>query len=408
MNPSKRKFTVLKQIVKHIPRNLVPRLASKHGVDKQSRDISPWSHVLSLLHAQLSHALSLNDVCDTLRNHAGALKDIRAASPPSRNGLSNANRKRNPAMAEELFWSVLLELKRRSPRFWLGHGYSGVPYRFKRAINAVDSTTIKLFANSMSWAKHRRRKAAAKMHLRLDLQTFLPRYALVKAASTHDSTEAVELCAGLSEGEIAVFDKAYCDFSHLALLNKRKVFWVTRLKDNIQYRVVGQHRRPGGRIIKDVLIELTGIGTSEHYPEYLRLVEAIVEVDGRQMRMTFITNNMHWASSSVCGLYKCRWGIEVFFKEIKQTLQIADFLGYNENAVKWQIWTALLTYVLLRYIHHVYQWPFTFPRLFTVIRGVLWSCFDLAGVLESCGTAGAPKRMRASPDQVYLPGFAPG
>lgn len=408
MNPSKRKFTVLKQIVKLIPGNLVPKLARKHEVDKQSRSFSPWSHVLSLLYAQFSHALSLNDVCDALRNHAGALNDIREATPPSRNGLSHANRERNPEMAEELFWSVLARLKKRSPRFGLGQGYSGLPHRFKRAINAVDSTTIKLFANSMSWAKHRRRKAAAKMHLRLNLQTFLPQFALVKAANTHDSTEAVEVCAGLEEGEIAVFDKAYGEFEHLFSLTERGIFWVTRAKENLQYEVVGQHLYPVGQIIRDVLIRLTGTKTGICYPQKLRLVEAIVEVDGKKTRMTFITNNFEWRSSSICDLYKSRWGIEVFFKEIKQTLQIADFLGYNENAVRWQIWTALLTYVLLRYISHVHKWAFSFPRLFTVLRGVLWSWFDMESVLDACGTAGAPKRMRASPDQVYLPGFAPG
>jgi Transposase DDE domain/Domain of unknown function (DUF4372) len=393
MNPSKRKITVLKQIVKLIPRSLVPKLARKHGVDKQSRTFSPWSHVLSLLHAQLSHALSLNDVCDSLRNHSGALQDIRGATPPSRNGLSHANRERNAAMAEDLFWSVLCRLRKVAPRFGLGHGYSGIPHRFKRTINAVDSTTIKLFANCIHWAKHRRRKAAAKMHLRLDLQTFLPKYVLVKSANTHDSTEASEVCADLADGEVVVFDKAYAEFSHLSVLNRRGIFWVTRARDNLKYEVVGQHRYPCGKIIRDVRIRLTGIDTTRHYPETLRLVEAIVEVDGKEMKMTFIANNFEWASSSICDLYRSRWGIEVFFKEIKQTLQIADFLGYNENAVKWQIWTALLVYVLLRYVAHTRAWPFSFPRLFTALRGVLWHYFDMNSVLESCGTAGAPLKV---------------
>jgi len=172
MNPSKRKVTVLKQISKLIPRNMIPKLASKHGVDKQSRSFTPWSHVLSLMYAQLSHAMSLNDVCDAISNHSGAFKDIREASLPSRNGLSHANRNRNPEMAEDLFWSVFRELKKNTPGFGLNSG-GGVPHRFKRTINAVDSSTISLFANCLDWAKHRRRKAAAKMHLRLDLRSFL-------------------------------------------------------------------------------------------------------------------------------------------------------------------------------------------------------------------------------------------
>ena len=109
---------------------------------------------------------------------------------------------------------------------------------------------------------------------------------------------------------------------------------------------------------------------------------------------------------SPCDLYQGRWGIEVFFKQIKQTLQLADFLGHNENAVRWQIWTALLTYLLLRFIAYRSQWNRTFARLFTALRGVLWSRVDMYSVLECCGTAHGPPPMRAAPHQAYLPGFA--
>jgi len=406
MNPSKSKVTVLKQISKLIPRNLVPKLAKKHGVDKQSRTFTPWSHILTLMYAQLSHAMSLNDICDAIANHEGAFRDIREASPPSRNGLSHANRNRNPEMAEDLFWSVFSELKRITPNFGSNFA-SGVPYRFKRTINAVDSSTISLFANCLGWAKHRRRKAAAKMHLRLDLQTFLPQCVIVKAANTHDSTEAKELCAGISAGEIVIFDKAYVDFKHLDHLNNRQVFWISRSKDNMDYKVVGQHTLPKGTIIKDSKILLTGKRTCEYYSKELRLVEANVIIDGKERVMTFITNNFEWSPCSIVDLYKARWGIETFFKQIKQTLQIADFLGYNENAVKWQIWTALLVYLLLRYIAYVNKWAFSFPRLFTVLRGVLWSLLDMYSVIAACGTAHAPVKLRAAPDQAFLPGFHP-
>lgn len=174
MVPARPQFTILKQVVELIPRNLVAKLAKEFGVDKQSRSISPWSHVVSLLFAQLSHALSLNDIVDTLRNHSGALLTVREAVPPSRNGLSNANRTRNADMAEALFWQVLEAFRAKHPTFGMGRKYCGMPRRFKRLINVVDSTTIKLVANCMDWAKHRRKKAAAKCQLRLDLQTFLP------------------------------------------------------------------------------------------------------------------------------------------------------------------------------------------------------------------------------------------
>lgn len=408
MNPSKHSLTVLGQLFKLIPRNLIPKLANEYGVSKKSRRFTPTSHVLALMHGQLSHSISLNDSCDCLRNHSGALSSMREAVAPSRNALSNANRVRNADMAEALFWSVLDELKRVSPGFSVqGRKYCGIPRRFKRVINVVDSTTIKLMANCLDWAKHRRRKAAAKMHLRLDLHSFLPSFVLVKSASTNDLAQSYEVCAGVKAGEIVVFDKAYVGYGHLYSLSERGVFWVTRAKENTSYEIVGQHSEPKGQIIRDVYIRLTDPKTSRKYPGALRLVEAIVEVDGKLRMMVFLTNNMEWAPSSICDLYRSRWGIEVFFKEIKQTLQIADFMGYNENAVRWQIWTALLVYILLRFVAWQGTWKHTFTRLFTVLRGVLWSCMDMFSVLNCCGTAHGVIRIRAAPEQCYLPGFLP-
>ena len=409
MNPSKHKMTVLSQIFKLIPRNLIPKLAKKHGVDKKSRSFSATSHVLSLVFGQLSHAIGLNDICDTLHNHSGVLTTIRGAVPPSRNGFSYANRNRNADMAEDLFWTVTEYLEQCSPNFRLqGRHYCAIPRRFKRSINIVDSSTIQLVANCMDWAKHRRREAAAKMHLRLDLHSFLPSFVVVKTAKSSDPKEAWAVCAGVKDGEIVVFDRAYVDFKHLYNLEKRNVFWVTRAKTNMKYEVVGQHSSPKGNIIRDLRIKLTGVNTSKWYPQEFRLVEAMVEINGKMKKMTFITNNLDWAASSICDLYKARWAIEVFFKEIKQTLKIADFVGYNENAIRWQIWTALLTYILLRFIAWQSRWSHSFMRLFTVLRGVLWSCLDMFSVLECCGTAGRTSRMRAAPELAYLPGLAPG
>ncbi len=405
MMPARSQFTVLKQIMELVPRNLTPKLAREHGVDKRSRKFTPWSHACAMVFAQVSHALSLNDICDTLRNHSAVMNRIRRAVPPSRNGLSHANRERNADMAESLFWGTLGSLQAKSPRFGVGRKYKGFPRRFRRVINVIDSTTIKLVANCMDWAKHRRRKAAAKCHMRLDLQTFLPRFAIIKAAK-NDAAEARAMCSGIKAGEIALFDKAYLGYKHLYELTTRGVFWVTRANNNMQYELIDEHSPTVGTILRDVRVKLTIKKSAGYYPEELRLIEAIVEIDGEPTQMTFLTNNMIWAPSSICDLYKGRWGIEVFFKEIKQTLQLADFLGYNENAVRWQVWTALLAYVLLRFIAHLSRWKGTFARLFTTLRGVLWDRLDMYAVLAFCGTAPDPPRMTAVPSQAYLPAFA--
>lgn len=425
MNPSKDTMCVLAQIVKLIPGKLIDTLAKKFKI--QTRVFSATSHVVTLLYAHLSHALSLNDLCDSLQNHHGSLSQIRECTPPSRNGLSHANRTRNADMAEELFWTVYGSVALEYPDFLTGsRSYPGLPHRIQRTIYAFDSTTIQLTADSMCWAKHRRSKAAAKMHMGLNMQSFLPEFVIVKSARDSDPKTAWELCAQAKAGEVAVFDKAYVDFKHLNHLDGRRVFWVTRAKENMQYEVMGQHGDPAApepeappqevmgqhlnippslprrlrrklqrrakrkytrkkiKIIRDVRIRLTGVQTSAHYGQELRLVEAEVEVKKKMTAMTFITNNFDWSPYTVCELYRARWGIEVFFKEIKQTLQLADFLGYNENAVRWQIWTALLAYLLLRLIAWLNHWKHTFRRLFTLIRGVIWNYFKLESVLACC------------------------
>ena len=121
--------------------------------------------------------------------------------------------------------------------------------------------------------------------------------------------------------------------------------------------------------------------------------------------MEFLTNNMEWAASSVADLYRCRWEIEVFFKQIKQTLNLADFLGHNANAVRWQIWTALLVFLLLRFLAHLSRWGHSFTRLFAIVRAALWERIDLDLLLKCYGTAGGCFRAMATPEQAYFPAF---
>lgn len=360
-----------------------------------------------MLYGQLTHAIGLNDMCDGLRHHCGWLARIRGATPPSRNGFSHANKVRDAAMAEKLFWGVLDHLRSVQPRFGTGSGRKGLAYRFKRTIHVVDSTTIQLIASCMNWAKHRRRKAAAKCHLRLDLQSLLPRFALVDTARDNDNARAVEVCAGVRSGEIVLFDRAYVDFAHLFGLLIRGVSWVTRTKENLQFRVVKrQLHRPDGPILADDEVVLRNPHSRGEYPNRMRRVTAQVELDGKLVVMEFLTNNFDWAASTVADLYRCRWKIEVFFKQIKQTLQLCDFLGNTANAVRWQVWTALLLYVLLRFQAFLSEWPHSFTRIFAMIRGVVWDRLHLPDLLEIYGTASERWRMRAQPEYGFLPGFA--
>jgi hypothetical protein len=403
--PKPKLFSTLGQICKLIPVHLVAKLARATGVEGKARTFTPWSHVVTLLYAQLAHCLSLNDVCDGLSFFTGRLAAIRGAGAPSRNALSHANRGRDPELARRLFWAVLEHLQTLSPGFGR-HRSRRYGFRFKRLIHLVDSTTILLVANCIDWAKHRRRKAAAKCHVRLDWASLLPRFVVVASAGAgDDASRTAELCAGVKPGEIVVFDKAYVFFAQLYGLHQRGLIWVTRAKEKMRYRAL-ESRPVAGKILRDEIVTLTLWKTHRAYPAPVRRVVALVEVEGVEREMAFLTNQLDWAGSSVADLYRCRWQVEVFFKQLKQTLQLADFLGHNENAVRWQVWTALLLYVLLRFLGWVHGWAGSFSRLFTLLRAALWLPRDLASLLERYGTAAPPaRRFCAQPESAFLPGL---
>ena len=189
INPTRSKFNILRQVCNLIPPHLASKIANDTGAEDKSRSFSPWSHVVSLTYAHLTHSIGLNDVCDSLQIHSGQLSSIREATPPSRNGLSHANRERPAQMAEQLFWAVTEHLRAQTPSFGAGRN-RGPAFRFKLPIHIVDTTVLELVANCMDWAKHRRRKAAAKTHMRLNLQSLLPSFVIVDSAGEHENKRA--------------------------------------------------------------------------------------------------------------------------------------------------------------------------------------------------------------------------
>ncbi len=403
IKPTRSEFNILRQICNFIPTHLVSQLARETGAQDKSRTFTPWSHVVSLLYGQLTHSLGLNDICDSLQLHSGPLSTLRGATPPSRNGFSHANRERPAEMAERLFWAVLGHLGQQSPGFVQGQR-RGPAFRFKLPIHVVDTTVLELVANCLDWAKHRRRKAAAKAHLRLNLQSLLPNFVIVDTAAEHDNKRARELCAGVHSGEIVIFDKGYIDYGHLRDLDQRGVFWVTRAKANMDYEVVQSMPDANDpKVLRDEIIVLRD--PHKPAPELMRRIVALVEIDGEERAMVFLTNNLEWSPRSVADLYRARWAIEAFFKQIKQSLQLADFVGHSANAVRWQVWVALLAYVLLRYLSYLSHWGHSFTRLFTIVRAGLWAKLDLLDLLACYGTAPGSFRNLARPEQAYFPGF---
>ena len=403
----KRVYPILQQIVQYLPEWTLEKLANKHGVD--ARSFSATSHVVALMIAHLAHTSSLNETCDVCAMHEKKLRYVRNVTPPHRNTLSNANRTRPAAMAEELFWTVKAALETNNvtvngKTFNPRGRPTGFLHRFKKAIYAIDSTTIQLALNCIDWAKHRRRKAAAKAHVLLNITSFLPSVVVVESANHHDSTRAAALTAGFKAGDILLADRGYVDFGFLFGLEVRRAFFVTRQRGPLKYEVK-ESREASGDVISDEVIVLTGDETREKYTKPLRRIFAVVELNGQKHDMVFLTNNLDWAAETICELYRARWNIEVFFKELKQTLQFTDFIGYNENAVKWQVWIGLLVHMLLHYAKFLSTWTQSFARLVGIVRGGMWLEIDLVETLILYGTAGPGKKSKLCLEQACFKGF---
>ena len=401
--PAKKAYTALRQIVQWIPEGLPDRIAREAKAD--IRAFTCTSHVLALLYGQITRASSLNEICDAARLHEPELNRIRGATAPKRNTFSNANRTRDPAIAEKLYWAVFAHLQSICPSFTRYAKHSGFIFRLKRDIFAIDSTTLRLTLDCIDWARHRRRKAAAKTHMRLNVGAMLPAFAVVEDAAHHDSKRADALCEGLKDGDVLLADRAYMDLRFLHGLSGRGVFFVLREKENMVFEVTGRRPHKDPRILADETVRMSRKGSAEKYPEELRRITAVVEVDGKDVEMAFVTNNFAWSPRTVAELYRARWAIETFFKELKQTLQLADFVGYNEKAVKWQVWTGLLTHLLLRFLKHVSKWGLSFSRFAGTVRSAVWMRIDLLGALRFYGTAGGPSRPVTVAEHLFFKGF---
>jgi hypothetical protein len=401
--PAKTCYSVLRQIVHWIPPGLPDRLARDAGAD--IRTFSCTSHVVALLYGQLNRAASLNEICDAARLHEPELNRIRGASAPKRNTFSNANRTRNPLIAERLYWQTFEHLRTVCPDFTQVKKHQGFIHRIKRDIFAIDSTTLKLSLNCIDWARHRRKKAAAKTHMRINIGNRLPVFAVVEEAAHHDVKRADVLCTGLKDGDVMLADRAYVDLALLCDLAGRGVCFVLREKQNMVFKVLKRRTHKDPRILADETVRMSRKDSAEKYPAPLRRITALVDVDGHDMELTFITNHFLWSPRTIAELYRARWTIEIFFKELKQTLQLTDFVGYNEKAVKWQVWTGLLAHLLLRFLKQVSRWTLSFSRLVGTVRAAVWMKIDLLAALRLYGTAGGPLRPVIVENQPYFQGF---
>ena len=225
------------------------------------------------------------------------------------------------------------------------------------------------------------KKGALKLHTLLDLKGSIPSFITVTDGKQYDVKIAKESALPLSQDSIIVCDKAYIDFEWLYKLNNLGIFFVTRMKDNMNYDVLGQHKKiKNSKIYDDFFITLFSKKSLEKYPDKLRIIEFYDDETGQDLY--FMTNNFHLAASTIANIYKSRWNIELFFKWIKQNLKIKTFLGTSENAVMTQIWTAMIYYLLLTYIKFQTKLSYSLLHFTRVIKEALFKKMDIIDILN--------------------------
>jgi hypothetical protein len=217
------------------------------------------------------------------------------------------------------------------------------------------------------WAKYKTAKGAVKMHTLLDFDGNLPAYVNITNGKTADNKGAYNI--PLLKGSVIVADRFYNDFSLLNVWDSKGVYFVVRHKDNIQYTVLKTNKLPENRhqhLLKDEIIELKNKLSKEKYPNKLRRIALWDDVNKQEIEV--LTNHMSWSANTIGELYKSRWQVEIFFREIKQLLHIKSFIGTSENAVMIQIWTALITILVLKALKAIAQFDWNLSNLVSFIR----------------------------------------
>ena len=400
---TKSSISIFGQLVQRVPGYYIEALAKEEKI--KAREFSYSSQLYLLMLGHLLHAFSLNEVTDISQVHESELKRIRRISSAHLNTFSYANRTRNPEVAEKFYWMLRSYLQQQAPEFVKGRNPGPLSRFHLRKIYAIDSSVLELCANCIDWAEYRKKKSAVKMHMRMNIANMLPSLVILDVARPHDSSKMDELCADLKSGDIVVADRGYQKFTSFQNLASRGIFYVVRQKNRAKYKVVKKRKITQPGIISDEEIEPTIRLTKEKYTSPLRRVEAEVEVDGQIRRMVFLTNNLTWTARTIADIYKGRWNVELLFKELKQTLQLQSFYGTNANAVKWQIWAALIVHLLLRYMKFISGWKSSYSRFVGVVRSALWIKRDAIELIKFYGIASPQKCKRQRISMPYLPGF---
>ena len=361
--------SIFAQLLQFFPRLEFEQVVRDTRAERHARGFTCWGQFVAMLFCQLGQARSLREICGGLAGCEGKLKHLGVPQAPNKSTLAYANEHRPWQLYQRVFHVLFARCQQAAsgPR----------PFRFRNPLLSIDATIIELCATMFDWAKYKQGKGAAKLHLVLDHDGYLPRFAVLTEGRTPEINVAREF--QFAPGTIVVFDRGYVDYKWYQRLNEDGVFFVTRLRRDAHYRVLERCPVPENRNIrKDELIELG----SPHYRQVSRLRRIEVWSEQHQEVLVLLTNHLRFGSTTIAQIYRQRWQIEVFFRHLKQNLRIKTFVGTSANALHVQIWTALIAILLLKYLQLRARFGWSLSNLVALLRQQLFVYRDLQAWLD--------------------------
>jgi len=328
---------ILRQLLEPLSRHEFNTCVDRYDSNRRVRAFSCWDQFLVMLFAQLTYRDSLRDTEVCLRAWPGQLYHMGLRGSVARSTIADANESRSWRIWADLAMILIA----RARRLYADDPVAG---RLKASVYAFDTTTIDLCLALFPWARFRQHKAAVKLHTLLDLRGNIPCFINISDGSVHEVNLLDKL--PIEAGAYYVMDRGFVDFARLYRMTLAQALFVTRAKQNMDYRVSESRQVDRTRGLRaDQTIKLRGLLSRRHYPSPLRRVSFVDPTT--ENALAFLTNDFTLAASTICKLYKSRWQVELFFKWVKQYLRIKSFFGQSPNAVKTQVWIAASAYVLV-------------------------------------------------------------
>lgn len=363
---------ILSQFLRLLPRYQFQLIVNKHRGDYRTKHFKCWDQLASLIFAHIRQESSLRDIDRALNAHATKLYHIGIQQCP-KSTLADANERRDYRIYEELAKSMMQRARRE---------YAGTDLAIDvdNAVYALDASVIDLTLSLFPWAKFRKTKGAIKLHAMVDLRGNIPVFLTITDGKVHDVKAAPQV--PIEADGIYVVDRGYVDFAWLWSIDHASAFFVTRLKRSIKWSRIVSHpvdKSVGLRCDQEILLSTKRL--QQLYPSRLRRISFRDETQGRTL--VFLTNNFALPAQTIAALYKARWEIELFFKWIKQNLRVKAFYGTSPNAVKTQIWVAMVVYLMLAILKQRYRLEYSLSQLLHFLEVNMFEQKPLISIFQS-------------------------